>query len=356
MRRWRLGLFAAGAMALAAAVVPSLMPGTGEVEAAFAALRPVAIEATPIATLRPSDPDRRRFGDLEFLGGLVLTSRDRAFGGLSGLRTLDHGRDLLAVGDEGSWFLARLAVDAAGRPTGVESAHGAPLLDEHGRGFGGKARRDAESVTLRRDGSVVEAHVGFEHRHRILAYRSNDGLRGLLTAPGREISLPPEIGRLPANSGLEALTDVPALRALVAVAEDPEPGAAANPAWILSGDSSKRLRVRTSDGFSVTDAAALPSGDLLLLERRLSMFGSFGVRLARVAAGDLDAGRTVEPTVLFENQGSDEIDNLEGLAVDTDADGSTLITLVSDDNFFFLQRTLLLRFRLHESREKGRAS
>ena len=41
-----------------------------------------------------------------------------------------------------------------------------------------------------------------------------------------------------------------------------------------------------------------------------------------------------------------QIDNMEGLAVDTDANGETILTLISDDNRSILQRTLLLRFRL----------
>ena len=357
MRRWRLGLLAAaGAVALATAIVPSLQPGAGAVEAAFTVPRSIVVETRPITALRPSDPMRRRFGDLEFLGGLVLTSRDRAFGGLSGLRTLDHGRDLLAIGDEGSWFVARLTEDASGRPTGVESALAAPLLDEQGRPFRGKVNRDAESVTIRRHGAGLEARVGFEHRHRILAYRSDAGLGGLLSAPGRAIPVPSDIRALPPNSGLEALADVPDAHALVAVAEDPEPGAAANPAWILSGSDWKRFRIHVTDGYSITDAAVLPSGDLLLLERRLTMFGQFAARIARVAADDLGTGRTIEPAVLYESETGDEIDNMEGLAVDTADDGSTLVTLVSDDNFFFLQRTLLLRFRLDVDREKGRAN
>jgi hypothetical protein len=39
-----------------------------------------------------------------------------------------------------------------------------------------------------------------------------------------------------------------------------------------------------------------------------------------------------------------EIDNMEGLTVTRNAAGETLLTMVSDDNFSMLQRTLLLRF------------
>jgi hypothetical protein len=41
-----------------------------------------------------------------------------------------------------------------------------------------------------------------------------------------------------------------------------------------------------------------------------------------------------------------QVDNFEGVAVRRDADGRTLVYIVSDDNFNALQRTLLLMFAL----------
>jgi hypothetical protein len=39
-----------------------------------------------------------------------------------------------------------------------------------------------------------------------------------------------------------------------------------------------------------------------------------------------------------------QIDNMEGLAVHRAGDGATVLTLISDDNFSPLQRTVLLQF------------
>ena len=41
-----------------------------------------------------------------------------------------------------------------------------------------------------------------------------------------------------------------------------------------------------------------------------------------------------------------QIDNMEGIAVHRSVSGETILTLVSDDNFSPLQRTLLLQFAL----------
>lgn len=335
-----LGLLVVATVALASA--GRLWPS--EVEAAFVAPRRIEVAARPIAALRPSDPSRHHFGALDFLGGLVLSSRDRAFGGLSGARTFDHGRRLIAIGDEGTWLSARLAGDADGRPRAVEAAEIAPLLDEHRRPFHGKHLRDAESLTIRAHADGVEARVGFERRHRILAYRAGTP-DGLLSAPGHALPLPADVAALPENEGLEALADAPDGR-LVAIAETAAADGAGNPGWILDGGGVARFRLLVDDGFAVTDAAFLPSGDLLVLERRFSVFSGLRARLVRVAAADLAAGRTLRPAVLFSSEGGDEIDNMEGLAVDTAPDGSTVVTLLSDDNFFWAQRSLLLRFRL----------
>jgi hypothetical protein len=155
-----------------------------------------------------------------------------------------------------------------------------------------------------------------------------------------------EIGALPANSGLEAIADGPRGRPLVLLAEDPEPGETACPGWILDGAHGGRFRLATTDGFSATDAAFLPSGDLLVLQRRLTFFGAFAMRLVRIAAADLVPGATVAGEIVYTSRSGDRIDNMEGLAVDVAPDGTPIVTLVSDDNFFWLQSTVLLRFRL----------
>jgi len=53
------------------------------------------------------------------------------------------------------------------------------------------------------------------------------------------------------------------------------------------------------------------------------------------------------PQLIFADMGY-QIDNMEGLSVHRTADGELILTLVSDDNFSALQRTILLQFRLVE--------
>jgi hypothetical protein len=63
---------------------------------------------------------------------------------------------------------------------------------------------------------------------------------------------------------------------------------------------------------------------------------------------DVSPGALVDGPVLFEADLGYAIDNMEGLSVHRTASGETVLTLISDDNFSVLQRTLLLQFTLTE--------
>ncbi len=56
---------------------------------------------------------------------------------------------------------------------------------------------------------------------------------------------------------------------------------------------------------------------------------------------------------MFEADLSYQIDNIKGIGVHKDAQGETILTLVSDDNFSPIQRNLLLQFALNDSSFRG---
>ncbi len=314
---------------------------------------PVSVTARPIAAFHPSEPGRTRFGDLEFLGGLALSSSNPEFQSLSALLSHDAGRELISVTDEGSWVALRLKSDEHGRPAAVETVRVAPLRDAEGRPLHSKWERDAESLALRRTPNGAELVVGFEEHHRVLAYSVSGGLQSAFDAPGRPVAdTPAEIRRLGTNEGLEGLAVAPPASplagALLLFAEQPRPGEADQPVWIVGGPRPGLFHLARRDHFAVTDAAFLPNGDLLVLQRRFGLRIGLGMRLLRIPAADLRPGRTIEGRILLDADWGFEIDNMEGLAVDTAPDGATILTLVSDDNGNWFQRTVLLRFRLLE--------
>ena len=100
--------------------------------------------------------------------------------------------------------------------------------------------------------------------------------------------------------------------------------------------------------FDVSDAVLLPSSDLLLLERKFSWLGGIGIRIRRVTLASVAPGAVVDGPAIFNADLGHEIDNMEGIDAHVTAEGETVITMVSDDNFSMIQRNLLLQFTLVE--------
>jgi hypothetical protein len=332
--------FLTGAGALAGLASPAI----AQTPADIAPRGGVAIEIAvrPIASFRPREPERRRFGPLAFVGGLELTCRHPAFGGWSGLH-VDAADRLVAVGDRGSWLTARLT-RRDGRANGLAQAMLSPILGPDGTPLGRRLSRDAEGLAMA-DG---EAFVTVERRHAILRFPfARDGVR----AHGRLVPLPAEARRLPANSGLEAIAMMPdgqpEAGRLVALAERAGDGTT-SPGFILNargeGPASGRLDYVRRDGFDVTDMAFLPDGRALVLERRFGWLSGLAIRLRLVAKGVIRSGARLDPEPVLTADMGEEIDNMEGLAVHRRPDGTTRVTLLSDDNFSSWQRTLLLEF------------
>src|SRR6266481_3930649 len=134
----------------------------------FSVTAPVSIEvnARPIAAFDPRDPQRTRFGALEYRSGLVLTSRFPGFGGLSAWRWLDaKGERFIAVSDHGSWFTGRILY--RGREmVGLDDVEAAPLLGPDGRPITARGWFDSESIAL--DGPFV--YIGLERVNRVLRF------------------------------------------------------------------------------------------------------------------------------------------------------------------------------------------
>jgi hypothetical protein len=305
---------------------------------------PVAIEIAgrPIAAFESRDPARTRFGPLVFRGGLSLTSSYREFGGLSSIRVGADGARFLAVTDKGRWLRGRIVYDGT-RPAGIADAEMAPILGADGRPLA--ARRWYDTEALAEDGGTV--WVGIERVHRIV--RFDYGRNGLL-ARGTPIAVPPAFAGLPNNKSIECLVFVPKGtpgRTLMAISERGLDAAGNMRGFLIGGPSPGEFAVRRVGDFDVSDCA-VSGGDLLLLERSFSTLKGVGMRIRRVPLRDVRPGATIDGEALIEADMGYQIDNMEGLSVHRAADGALVLTLVSDDNFSFLQRTLLLQFTLTE--------
>ena len=278
-------------------------------------------------------------GRLHYLGGLDLRSDEPAFGGLSGLSVTADGR-LTAVTDRGHWFTARIVRNRNGRLADLTDAALGPLLDTKGRPVAGEWR-DAEALERLPGGDWL---VSFEGRHRVWRYAAEIG--GLQGHPA-PFPTPKGIAAAPLNGGLETLTPLPDGRIMM-LAESLRRTGGSRAGWLVGDRKIDVFGYRTARDFKPTDAALLPNGDVLVLTRYFKLLGGFKARLERVPAAAIEAGAVLKGELLARFAPPLTVDNFEGVAVTRDTDGATLVYILSDDNFNFLQRTLLLLFRLDE--------
>lgn len=306
----------------------------------------IKVSASPLGSFSML-PLVNRFGPFEWRGGLELSSPDKRFGGFSSLALSTDGSRLLAVSDRGYWLRARLNYTDGGL-TGIADAEIAPILDAAGKAVKSKVRNDAEALAAweagRIDGRVI---VGFEGRTRAGMFDLE--ARGLL-APFSNLPVPPDIADGPGNKELEAITRFGAGRfkgRFLAISEENLDTNGDIRAWIFGKGPPLAFGVRRYEDFAITDAALLPDGDLITVERSFAPGELPGMAMRRIRTGSISDGARVAPELLLEARAPlHAIDNMEGIAV-SESYGETRVTLISDDNYNRrLQRTLLLQFTL----------
>jgi hypothetical protein len=311
-------------------------------EYSIAAPASIEVNARPIASFDRSDRTRVRFGSLEYRSGLALTSRFPAFGGLSGLRLDAKGERFISFSDKGTWFTGRI-VYSGREMTGLDDVEAAPMLGSDGQPITARGWFDSESIAL--DGSLV--YIGLERVNQVLRF---DFSKGFTRSRGEVVPLPPAARKLPFNKGLEALVFVPKglplAGTLIAISERGLDAQGNLIAFLVGGPAPGQFSVRRTNSFDVSDAVLLPSGELLLLERKFSLLDGVGIRIRRIALASVAPGAVIDGPSIFEADLGDEIDNMEGIDAHVTPEGDTVLTMVSDDNFSMIQRTLLLQFTL----------
>lgn len=283
-------------------------------------------------------PGRTRFGALTLLSSFVLDADDKRFGGLSGIALDTSGDTLFVVSDRGYGLSAALLHDQTGRLTGIDKWSMLRLKKPGGDQV--KRRMiDAEAVVYERDGSWL---VAFENRHRIWRYPPSPVAFAALPQP---VPTPGELSGAPSNGGLESMTRLPDGRLLLLTEEFRNTDGSLK-GWLLSEGRTASVSYLVADGFSPTDTASLPNGDVLVLERRFRPTSGVAMRLRHIPSDQLRPAARLSGRELVSLTMPLAIDNFEGLAVREWPGGGMLLYLISDDNFNFFQRTLLLQFRL----------
>ncbi len=315
----------------------------------------ITVEAHPIAAFDKFDAGKTHFGKLKWRGGLVLTSPSRHFGGWSGLVVDAEGKRFFSISDAGSWMSGEIAY-ASDHPTALQGVRLGPIRALSGKVLTRKRSSDAEGLTLVSGtpdkGSVL---ISFERNHRI--GRFDIGTGGLSPALSY-VELPPGAKRMKANRGLEAIAVLragPNKGSLVAFAENLPDNASDHTGWLWVKGKPVEIHLTNPGDYDITDAAGLPDGGLLVLERRFRWIEGVKSRLRLIRRDELKADARIEGEMFFDATANQEIDNMEGLAVHAGTGGEIIVTMISDDNFnHLLQRTLLLQFAI-EGNDLARA-
>ena len=270
-----------------------------------------------------------------FLGRFVWRMSDAEFGGLSAIELAEDGQSFVALGDKGMFLRATVQRDTDGNVTRLAAGPIRPLRAEtNDQPLAGR-RSDSEGLAIGLDGL---AFVSFENRTRVARLDLETGMT-------RDLEGHPDFARLPRNGSLEALAIAPH-GALFAVPEDPPEDASmggfpvyrwADGVWSVAATLPRRGR------FLAVAADFGPDGRFYLLERDFRPLGGFASRLRRfdiTKTGEVGGEVTlfVTPFALH--------DNLEGLSVWRDDQGRLRATMISDDNFIFVQQTQIVDYLL----------
>ena len=300
----------------------------------------IEIKSKLIETFESRDPARKRFGTLEFRGGIELSSPHKEFGGLSGIRMAPDGANFVAVTDKAHWVRGRVVYRGAA-PTGIADAELAPMLGPDGRPLTARGWFDTES--LADDAGTL--YVGIERVHQIVKF---DYAKNGLLARAQIVPRPPAFAKLPANRGIECLAvgpkQSPLAGALIAISERALDEDKNIKGFLIGGKTPGEFSVKRIGEFDIVDCALLPDGGFVVLERFFSWRQGVAIRLRRLSLAAIVPGAVLDGPILMEADLGYEIDHMDGLGVHRAADGDVVLTLVSDDNFSVIQRTLLLQF------------
>lgn len=301
------------------------------------------ITVYPIENFQIGSSDKQ-FGRLSFVGGFAMTSTNRHFGAISSFRMADgSGTKFAAVSDTGFFISGAILRDAGLKPVTVGPLTFTELPDIDNNVSTKKWETDSESLVLDGDTAVI----GFERIHRISVFPF-DGV-GLAKSLAQLDFLVPE-RELRSNRGFETLAmapeNSPLQGSLVAVSEKSIDKSGNIYAAVMKGPKKGIFKIARSDEFDITDGDFLPNGNLIILERSFGMAKGIRMRIREIAANDIQPGAVVDGAVLLAANMGNQIDNMEGLDIWQAADGTTRMSLVSDDNKSILQRNLYLEFVL----------
>ena len=293
-------------------------------------------------------PDSVKNGN--FMGIKILDSRiidisridGEKFYGISAI-AYDENRDILyALNDRGRLYSLRMIVKD-NEIKALKPISGYRLKDEYGRKFL-RPKSDSEGLTLVRDGDKKALLVSFENYPKIMKFDvyGNGYKKQDIILPKRLKNIKNYQGR---NGALEALTYHPKY-GILTTAEFPlkDQKAGYQGIFNLEGEICKFKKDYFDN--AVTEFEMMADGTLLVLQRDFNKRNfQIQITLKKVYLNDIKNGicKTKNLAVMKSDRGWN-LNNFEGLTHYKD----NIYLMISDDNGFFLQNTILTMFEVRE--------
>ena len=280
-----------------------------------------------------ADPRDGGGPQVEHIATYVWSENAPDFGGYSGIEISDDGLGFTALSDRATLRWGTIERDAAGRIRAMDSAGNARLRDSEGKPLKPGHLGDSEGLAIAPDGAI---YVSFENLVRVVRYDTPD-------SPAKVLKGPPAFRKMQRNSALESLAILPDGTLLTM----PERSGALDrpfPVWRWrNGKWDQPFSIPRSGNWLPVGSDIGPDGRFYLLERDFKGLLGF---LSRVRRFDLDENGFSNEQILLQSRPL-QYDNLEGISVWKDDFGIRL-TMISDDNFNFFQRTELVEYRITE--------
>jgi hypothetical protein len=279
-----------------------------------------------------------------FMGIKILDSRTidisridgEKFYGISGLAYDKNSKVLYMLNDRSRLFTFNIGIENS-KIKSLKPLHGYRVKDRFGRKFL-KSRSDSEGLALVGD----ELLVSFERYPRILRldlHGNGDGKKRVIL-PKRLRSIKNYLG---INGALEALTYHPKYGILTA-AEYPLRDQKYGYQGIFNTEGEICKFKKDYFGNAVTEFEVMPDNNLLVLQRDFNMKNfKVSILLKKIYLDNIvDGICKVKNLAVMNSDDGWNLDNFEGLTHYKD----NIYLMISDDNNFFLQNTVLTMFEV----------
>jgi len=277
------------------------------------------------------------FAGVTIKKAFVLASDCELFGGISAVKHL-NANQFMMLSDAGYFMQGRVATFANQTINSLWQLY--PMLKEPGSHIVKLAKGDAESLLIVGDSFKVGTEKVFakDSRSPILNYYFSNNAMQLHSFDKTNQMMK----GLPVGFGIEALALLD--NGCYLAFSERKNHYKGHTIWENCKDEISEYTIKVSDGFSISDAAFSNQHGLFVLLRKVGVYG-FMTRIMHISREQIDrkdfSGAYFDIGNTFTG-----FDNTEGIDILSETNSSVEFVLLSDNNFNFMQRNLLVVLEL----------